>query len=729
MNIQRKFLLFLFGTGLLSIIALGAVSLHGIYSVREKVLENGNLAGDAFEDIAVAMTASQTRKMLMEDVQGKAWQVERRLAFIRDKSQYLANRMECILADSERYPYRKLPVPEERRIASGEAYLHVSRQIKEGWTGDAAWRDAGLAANIGDDLELISQFLYGYNVSSYIGSKYGYKISSDIVSSEEMYEKIHSEENENFYDPRARAWYQLAQQAGKAVFTDVYTGIDGYDEITCAVPYYDRDGLAGVAGIDLHLDSLYELVSENTLGTDNIFFALNHKGEIVFSSADSGALAVGDGHRLLKYATAQSLAAAAEQMMAGEEALTQVTVDGREYYLAYAPMPTLGWSFGTLLKKEMVIGKVDITRNKMRENAEDFMSRMRSDFLADLWGMALLLCLVFFLLYKGSRLAAARFVTPIQALTAEVRDIAKGDLDRKLDIKTGDEIEELSDSVNHMTRELKEYMANLARVTEEKQKIASELSLAQDIQKDMLPNIFPKFANNPHYDLFATMHAAKAIGGDFYDFYNLDENHVVLTIADVTGKGVPASLFMVISKTILKNAALAATMTTAPESVDWAGIMEQTNRQLCENNEENMFVTIFFGVLNIQTGEFIYVNGGHKAPLIGRISEGRFQWQYILDEKRTHIVGVIEDGKYTQKRLTLKPGEMLYLYTNGVTEAMNERGRLYTKERLQATLCRVATRDMKMKDLLADIRQDLDAYEKGAAQSDDVAMLGLRYIG
>ncbi|MBR3458984.1 MAG: serine/threonine-protein phosphatase, partial [Selenomonadaceae bacterium] len=148
-----------------------------------------------------------------------------------------------------------------------------------------------------------------------------------------------------------------------------------------------------------------------------------------------------------------------------------------------------------------------------------------------------------------------------------------------------------------------------------------------------------------------------------------------------------------------------------------------------ENNEEMMFVTVFFGVLNIVTGEFIYVNGGHNAPLIGRITEGKADWQYIRDEKKTHMVGVIENAKYMQKHLTLKPGDMLYFYTDGVTEAMNEEGLIYTEERLRETLCRQAASSASVRDILAAIREDINIHANGAEQSDDITMLAIRYFG
>ena len=313
---------------------------------------------------------------------------------------------------------------------------------------------------------------------------------------------------------------------------------------------------------------------------------------------------------------------------------------------------------------------------------------------------------------------------PILALADGVREIAKGDLDRKLDVRTGDEIEGLADCVNEMTIDLKTYMENLARATEEKAHIATELSLAKGIQEGMLPNIFPKFAENPHFDLFASMEPAREVGGDFYDFYTLDDSHIALTMADVSGKGVPASLFMVISKTMLKNAAL-----SEGSAVNLGRLMERTNRQLCENNEQMMFVTAFFGVLDLSTGEFVYVNAGHNEPLVGRARDGKMSWDYLHDGEKKRVLGVMENASFEEKRLTLAPGDMIFLYTDGVTEAADEEARLYSEERLAKTLDRAGTPDAKAKEILAAVRADIADHVGGAEQSDDITMMGIRFLG
>jgi sigma-B regulation protein RsbU (phosphoserine phosphatase) len=219
------------------------------------------------------------------------------------------------------------------------------------------------------------------------------------------------------------------------------------------------------------------------------------------------------------------------------------------------------------------------------------------------------------------------------------------------------------------------------------------------------------------------MDAAKEVGGDFYDFYMLDEHRLAFTIGDVSGKGVPAALFMVIAKTVLENSALSAGATE-----DFAEVIRQANRQLCENNEEMLFVTVFFGVLDTRTGDFTYVNCGHNPPLLRQGWDGQFA--YLRPTKKNLMMGVEEDINFTQETLHLSPGSLLFCYTDGVTEAMNAAKEVYSEERLQAALEAIeGDADMPVADLLAAVWQDVNAHVNGVEQSDDITMLAICYRG
>ena len=317
--------------------------------------------------------------------------------------------------------------------------------------------------------------------------------------------------------------------------------------------------------------------------------------------------------------------------------------------------------------------------------------------------------------------AARRFVKPILELQDGVKQIAQGNLDKTLDVKTGDEIEELADSVNNMSADLKTYIADLSQVTAEKERIATELSVATNIQKGMLPRLEPDFVGDSRFELFASMDPAKEVGGDFYDFYMLDERRLGITIADVSGKGVPAALFMAISKTILKSALMYVDGKT-----NLAGLVEKANRQICSNNEEMLFVTAFVGVLDLKTGIMNFVNCGHNPPLAFYKATDRFA--YLPVKSGGVVLGIDEEASYREERLKLAPGDMLFLYTDGVTEAMDPDGRLFSEGRLKESLDRTGGA-VAVREILETVRKDVGAFAGTAEQSDDITMVGLRYLG
>ena len=245
-------------------------------------------------------------------------------------------------------------------------------------------------------------------------------------------------------------------------------------------------------------------------------------------------------------------------------------------------------------------------------------------------------------------------------------------------------------------------------------KTDAELSVASNIQRDMLPNIFPAFPEQSEFDIYATMNPAKEVGGDFYDFFLIDSTHLAIVIADVSGKGVPAALFMVIAKTIIRNKAQA--------SASPADSFYRTNEQLCENNGEGLFVTAFLGIIDLQTGVMTYANAGHNPPLIGS-PDNHYEW---LNVHPGFVLAGLEGMRYREFQITLPVGSSLFLYTDGVTEATNAALELYGETRLQNALNSAQAAGMSPSQLLPYIKSQVDQFAKGVEQADDITMLSLK---
>ncbi len=279
--------------------------------------------------------------------------------------------------------------------------------------------------------------------------------------------------------------------------------------------------------------------------------------------------------------------------------------------------------------------------------------------------------------------------------------------------KDNTEVGNLARSYISMAEDLESYVDNLQKVTAEKERINAELSLASSIQAHMLPCIFPAFPEHDEFDIYATMTPAKEVGGDFYDFFMVDDTHVAAVMADVSGKGVPAALFMVIAKTLIKN--------HAQNGLQPCDVFTTVNRLLCDGNDAGLFVTAWMCVLDITSGKLTYVNAGHNPPLI-RQNGGKFEY---LRSRPGFVLAGMDTVKYRQNELMLSPGDRLYLYTDGITEATSAAKELYGEERLSAYLNGHA--DDTAEDILHGLKSDIDSFVGEAPQFDDMTMLMLDF--
>ena len=266
-----------------------------------------------------------------------------------------------------------------------------------------------------------------------------------------------------------------------------------------------------------------------------------------------------------------------------------------------------------------------------------------------------------------------------------------------------------------MEQKMNTYLTDLKTATAEKERIGTELSLATRIQANMLPNIFPPFPERNEFDVYASMTPAKEVGGDFYDFFLIDEDHLGLVMADVSGKGVPAALFMMASKILLRNYAMTG---RSP-----AEVLQAVNDQICSNNTEEMFVTVWLGILDVTTGNVVAANAGHEYPVVMQ-SGGEFE---LLKDKHGFVIGGMEDMRYKEYTITMTPGSKLFLYTDGVPEATNEENEMFGTGRMIAALNEDA--NALPEDILASVRRAVDRFTGEAEQFDDLTMLCVEYKG
>ena len=291
-------------------------------------------------------------------------------------------------------------------------------------------------------------------------------------------------------------------------------------------------------------------------------------------------------------------------------------------------------------------------------------------------------------------------------------DAVKRDLS---DVDPHNEIGQLSKDFIGLAEEMDDYHNEIEHITAEKERIGTELALATRIQRNMLPNIYPAFPNRPEFDIYASMEPAKEVGGDFYDYFLIDEDHLGLVIADVSGKGIPAALFMMVSKIILQNNAM---MGKSP-----AQVLHDTNVAICSNNQEEMFVTVWLGILEISTGKLTAANAGHEYPVICNTGQ-EFE---LLKDPHGLVIGAMDGVSYPEYEIQLSPGSKVFLYTDGVSEATNVKAEMFGTERTVHAL-NIDSSAAPM-ELLKNVRKDISDFVKDAEQFDDLTMLCLEYKG
>ncbi len=347
----------------------------------------------------------------------------------------------------------------------------------------------------------------------------------------------------------------------------------------------------------------------------------------------------------------------------------------------------------------------------------DAMTEVRNSFVKS---VLLILLLLTGIVVIGQGFYLGRvLIRPIRTITAEAIRFSDENrpAERKLveDITNRDEIGRLAESIDRMEEQVGQYIDNIRRISGEKERIEAELSLAARIQEAMLPHNFPPFPDRHEFELYASMDPAREVGGDFYDFFLIDEDHLCLAIADVSGKGIPAALFMMICKTILQSCAMLGR--SASE------ILTKANEGICSNNKTNMFFTVWIGILEISTGTLTAASAGHEYPVLKQ-PDGSFA---LYKDRHGLPVGAMDNARYKEYTLQLEPGTKMFVYTDGVPEASDSENNMLGIGRMIEALNR--NPDAGPKELLDNVRQEIDRFVGGAEQFDDITMLAFTYLG
>jgi sigma-B regulation protein RsbU (phosphoserine phosphatase) len=504
------------------------------------------------------------------------------------------------------------------------------------------------------------------------------------------------------YEYFCHKWFTLPKYLKQPIWSEPY-----YDEgcgnalmTTYSVPFYHmingKREFMGVVTVDLSLSWLRKLVSSIRLFDSGYAFIISKFGRMI-SHPDPAMVMNETIFSIAAERKDSQLREIGRKMIAGKSGFVPYehsTIYNQSCWLCYTPLSSNNWSLAVVFPHQKLFATLQAIELKTAG--------------IGLIGIVLILIVV---------IAISKKVTiPLRRLTKATAEIGSGNFHTELPAtSTNDEIGSLTKAFSTMQQELTRYIEELKETTAAKEKIESELNIARQIQLGILPQLRPPFPASDEFALYADLNSARAVGGDLYDFFFLDEEHLCFVIGDVSGKGVPASLFMAVTQTL--NRAVSSIKFTTGE------IVTRLSQSLEKNNETLMFVTFFMGILNIKSGEIQFTNAGHNPPFIIREDD--------KIEKIETLHGppiAISEVEYKYDTIKLNPGDSIFLYTDGVTEAFNAKDELFGEARVLKQLNRPEAIKTP-KSITESIFKAVSEFSTGTEQSDDITVLALRYLG
>ena len=693
-------------TGTFAVVTLNQSRMLSSLTAQTSVRQQETTSGIISETMHMVATKSMERITDME-----ARIVDDMFQGIRARVMLVGDYASKIFADPDSYPAKPYAGPDASLNGRLVAQVIWADGVDQDDPPMAA--RAGLVANLSDLMISLCDATGSDNI--FIGMPEGIFLSVNKTPAD-WFDETGNVLN---YDTRTRFWYQQAAEAGSLVFSDLEVdATTGEMSVVCAMPVYGQDGeLAAVVGSDLFLHAM-EAVVQGFVSDGGYSWIVNRMGHVIYSP-NPEVLRMDESENAvdLRASENQALAELLNDAMTGPTGVRVVDVNGEPFYMIGVPIGTVGWTLFSAFPQE-VIDRVEVNLlNSYDQITGEARTSYQEKIRQNSHSTVILLALLTVAAIIGAILVGKRIVKPLNTITGRIAAMDQQNPEFKMEdaYRTGDEIQVLAESFASLSHKTVEYVDEVRRVTAEKERIGTELHMAKQIQEGMLPSIFPPYPDRREFDLYASMDPAKEVGGDFYDFFLIDDDHLALVMADVSGKGVPGALFMMASKIILKS--------TATQGGSPADILTRMNKAICANNPMEMFVTVWLGILEISTGRLTAANAGHEYPVI-RQAGGSFE---LFKDRHGFVVGGMDGVKYKGYDLWLHPGDKLFLYTDGLPEATDGDQKMFGVERMLATLNE--HQNETPGTILTKVHRAVDAFVDGAEQFDDLTMLCIEYKG
>ena len=710
-GIENKIFNLVLITTILIVAVYSVVISHQAKNLHNLVTETNGKQKESISAISEMTMDSVVTNTLANDTLMKATiadtiftDVENNVRIMADYAQVLFDEPESVSPESAARP-----------DPSMDGTVSVQLMADEG----VDFSDPDLSARLGVIANMSGMLETVYNHSSLDSCFIGIPDGVFLIADDRAGDKFNEDGSLKTIPVTQRPWYTGAAAKKDLYFTDVETdAFNGQIGIVCALPVYHDGKLAAVVGADLFLDSLQEAVDASDQ-YGGFIYIINEQGHVIFSPKKEGLFQVrlSSESEDLRVSGGDDLAAFVRDSMKESTPVRLVEADGVQYYMSGVPLSSIGWTIISVVSKE----EADKPTVMMEEQYDSILGEAVASYseeISQAKRMILILLFVVVILSISSALVLSkRIVKPLNTMTRtmETLSVTREQFRMEDTYRTGDEIEVLAEKFASLSARTIHYVGQVKKVTAEKERIKSELGMATAIQVSQLPHLFPAFPDRKEFDIYASMTPAKEVGGDFYDFFLVDDDHIGLVMADVSGKGVPAALFMMVSKILIRNRV---------QNGEGPGeALRNVNNQLMEGNEVEFFVTVWLAVVEISTGRGVVVNAGHEHPVLRR-ADGKFE---LIKYRHSLAVAAMENVRFKEREFQLYPGDTVFVYTDGVAEASNSKNELYGTDRMLSILNQ--NLDADPEEVLRGVMRGISDFVDGAEQFDDITMLCFRYNG
>ncbi|MBR0277880.1 MAG: SpoIIE family protein phosphatase, partial [Clostridia bacterium] len=545
-KIRRSMMLLI----LVIIISIVGNVLFMFYKIAQSIENSNAKTGNAVVQISSDTNDSQIRDKLLRLTKEKAIEANEGFQILKYTVNIIKENAEQLYENEDDYGSVKVYPPLKNNADVLSVQVTYSASVTP--NDSAIQKEQGLIGNLG-------ALLYSINDNNSRISSCYFATESGIMLQADRLAAYQFDENGKVmtFEAKERPWYMPATKTNDVYFTDAIHDADtGEYAIIGSAPVYNDGKLVGVAGAGMYLTDFESVIADAKLSESGAAFIIDNNGNLIISTDKDYAWKSNDGELVNLLKDKSELSDELSLFLSNKsDSISIINLNGKEYYISCSLLKTVGWGFVSLLP----VSEVNATTLQLVDKLEEISKDTNSEMLGGLnmavmiWVATIAVLIILITLYV--RRMTARLLKPIKGLTKKVRAVDGDHLEFEWENRTGDDIDELGLSFLRMTESVKQYIKDITAITAEKERIGAELSVATKIQEDMLPIVFPAFPDREEFDVFATMKPAKEVGGDFYDFFFVDEKHIALVIADVSGKGVPAALFMVIAKTLIKNRA------------------------------------------------------------------------------------------------------------------------------------------------------------------------------